>query len=53
MARYVYVLAESEGDTIPTAVQVKEDAADKPFKFEGITGKNIFVRLADSYKFHT
>lgn len=33
------------GGTIPTSVTVKEDAADKPFNFEGLTGKNIFVSL--------
>lgn len=33
------------GSTIPIAVPVKEDEADKSFTFEGISGKNLFVRL--------
>ena len=32
------------GSTIPVKVPVKEDDAQKTFTFEGIKGKNIFVR---------
>ena len=34
------------GSTIPLKVTVKEDAEDKTFTFEGIKGKNVFVRRA-------
>ena len=32
------------GSTIPIKVSIKEDAPDKPFTLEGISGKNVFVR---------
>ena len=35
-----------KGGKIPITATVKEDAADQPFKLEGLTGKNIFVSLA-------
>jgi alkyl hydroperoxide reductase subunit AhpC len=31
------------GGTIPTTVEVKEDAPDKPIKLDTLTGKNILV----------
>ncbi|KAI0686877.1 Redoxin [Cytidiella melzeri] len=37
------------GGTIPTTVNVKEDSADKPFNFEGIAGKNIFVGVPGAF----
>lgn len=33
------------GSTIPVKVPVKEDDAEKTFTFQGIKGKNVFVRL--------
>ena len=32
------------GSTIPIKVPIKEEAPDKPFTLEGISGKNVFVR---------
>ncbi|KAI0086759.1 Redoxin [Irpex rosettiformis] len=37
------------GGAIPTSVTVKEDAADQPFKFENLTGKNIFVGVPGAF----
>ena len=36
------------GSSIPIKVPVKEDAPDKTFTFEGISGKSVFVRSTPS-----
>ncbi|KAI0791377.1 Redoxin [Abortiporus biennis] len=36
------------GSTIPTA-EVKENAPDKAFTFEGITGKNVFIGVPGAF----
>lgn len=33
------------GSTIPTSVSVKEDSPEHGFTLEGLTGKNVFVRI--------
>ncbi|PSS29882.1 hypothetical protein PHLCEN_2v2613 [Hermanssonia centrifuga] len=37
------------GGLIPTAVSVKEESADKPITFEGLTGKNVFIGLPGAF----
>ncbi|KAI0631600.1 Redoxin [Trametes polyzona] len=37
------------GSTIPVKVPVKENDAEKPFTFEGIKGKNVFVGVPGAF----
>ncbi|OJT07302.1 hypothetical protein TRAPUB_1845 [Trametes pubescens] len=37
------------GSTLPVSVPVKEDDAEKPFTFAGITGKNVFVGVPGAF----